>query len=497
MNRAELKIYAYSGDALTAPADTETAFLAALGGGAAGLVCPVCLTRDGIAVCTGNPAIRQMDWDAVQQLDAGAEFRSRTLGPDNRPTGNFGKDCPWADRPKGAALRYPTLERTLIVFGRCCPLIVAIASYDEQTVTTVAEQLKRYGLDGKVKVLGDYKTCGRISADCPGIRTILRLDSANDPTARIDEMRRSGISDIYMDWEMLDDNPQLTENAGFVFWFGSQEVYAPTAAVLEKILAVSRVGGIFVRGVLPAVSLLTPESLVLHDEFAGQRIDTVRWAAGYSHQNAETCITQDDGLHIAIREGKEYSGAAAVCLLPLYGRFDAQVDFHVGNPQQGTTFEMAAICIDPGYHHPDNTDLNSKKVNLTFDVHGAPPYASSERDEDDGFRCGWNNGFCLTQIGSDWTAASANMYNKYGRDVGCGAKENPAGSLRLVRTGPVFTTYYRDKYNDAWVCSGAMLVQNMAPFAYIRLAAKHWHKVAGRPNPANDIRFRNFKIYQF
>lgn len=235
----------------------------------------------------------------------------------------------------------------------------------------------------------------------------------------------------------------------------------------------------------------------MHDEFGGKRINTELWAAGYSHQNTETVISQDDGLHIAIAEGDKYSGAAAVCLLPIYGRFDAQVDFWVGNPQQGTTFEMAAICIDPGYHHPDNGDLNSKKVNLTFDVHGAPPYASSERDENDGFRCGWNNGFCLTQISQDWDSASGNMYNKYGRDVGCGSADSPSGSLRLVRNGKVFATYYRDKFNKEWVCSGAMLVQNMSDFAYIRLAAKHWHKVAGRRNPANDIKFYNFKLFQF
>lgn len=236
---------------------------------------------------------------------------------------------------------------------------------------------------------------------------------------------------------------------------------------------------------------------MLLDEFAGQQIDTSRWAAGYSHQNDETLICQNNGIHIDIAEGEQYSGAAAVCLLPIFGRFDAQVDFKVDNPTQGTTFEMAAICIDPGYLHMNNGDLDSKKVNLTFDVHGAPPYASSERDEDDGFRCGWNNGFCLTQISPDWEASSANMYNKYGRDVGCGDPDSPSGSLRLIRNGSLFASYYRDKYNEEWVCSGAMLVQNMAQFAFIRLGAKHWHKVKGKPNPANHIRFNNFKLFQF
>lgn len=157
---------------------------------------------------------------------------------------------------------------------------------------------------------------------------------------------------------------------------------------------------------------------------------------------------------------------------------------------------MAAICIDPGYHHMDNSDLNTRNINLTFDVHGASPYASSERDEDDGFRCGWNNGFNLTKVDYSWEASSVNMYNKYGRDVGIGDPDSPEGTLRLIRNGSVFSSYYKDKYNDAWVCSGVMLIQNMSDDIYLRLAAKHWNK-GGNPPPENDVRFYRFRLYQF
>jgi hypothetical protein len=189
---------------------------------------------------------------------------------------------------------------------------------------------------------------------------------------------------------------------------------------------------------------------------------------------------------------------AAVTLLPVLGHFDAQVEFEVSNPAQGTTFEIAAIGIDPGHFNIDNQKLDSRTVNLTFDVHGAPPYASSERDQDDGFRIGWNNGYNLTQIDSNWNASSANMYNKYGRDVGSGKKEkdNPRGLLRLVRHGHVFCSFYKDIFNDEWVCSGADIVPNIGNDVHIRIAAKHWNK-DGSILPGNKIVFRNFRLYQY
>jgi len=121
--------------------------------------------------------------------------------------------------------------------------------------------------------------------------------------------------------------------------------------------------------------------LIASDAFAGTKINNDLWVLGHSRPNNESSIEVNDGLHIKI-EGKEYSGAAAFTAFSIHGGFDARMSFEVANPNQGTTFELAALHIDAGYQQP----------NLTFDVHGAPPYASSERDEDDGFRIGWNNG---------------------------------------------------------------------------------------------------------
>lgn len=168
------------------------------------------------------------------------------------------------------------------------------------------------------------------------------------------------------------------------------------------------------------------------------------------------------------------------------------------NPEQGTTFELAAIQVDPGYHNTDNTKINRDNANLTFDVHGAPPYASSERDEDDGFRIGWNNGPAVLRIvegehGSE--TQSVNAYNKYSRDVGDGSKDNPEGRLRLVRRGEVFNAYYTDKHNRQWVLSGSASTPTLCQDVYLRLGAKHWPK-GGRVPPANRITFRQFRLYQ-
>ena len=131
-------------------------------------------------------------------------------------------------------------------------------------------------------------------------------------------------------------------------------------------------------------------------------------------------------------------------------------------------------------------------------MHGAPPYASSERDQNDAFRCGWNNSFNFAKFGGkaspEWEASSSNMYNKYGRGVGDGSPANPNGKLRLTRKGDLFNSYYRDAHNSEWVCSGTMLVQNLPTTTYLRLAAKHWHKID--PAPGNVVSFWDFTFSQ-
>jgi hypothetical protein len=512
-------VYAFGGDALTSPEHTEISFLAALGGGAEGILSGVRLSKDGVVVCTNydtfektcgdKRAVRNMNWNEINQLDAGFTFRSTKLNKDNQPSGILGKDKPWeGNLPKKRAIRIQSLEQALILFSRRCAMMLKFPSNQNDLVDATIETLKRYGVLNRVKLLGEESVCKYLAKKYPDCQRVLIGLISSNPSEQLQLAEKLGASNLYLDW----NDACHTEKKNIVFnkelkkklvkskislFLGSNTMYySPKPEYFNAIKDIEGIDGIIAKGTLPTVEGLTPSALIAQDKFAGEHINKNLWAAGYSHINRDTVILQDNGLHINIKNGGSYSGAAAVCLIPIHARFDAHVDFSVETPQQGTTFEMAAICIDPGYMHMNNSDLNTRNVNLTFDVHGAPPYASSERDENDGFRCGWNNGFNLTKVAPDWEASSVNMYNKYGRDVGNGEDDNPNGTLRLVRNGSIFTTYYKDKYNESWVCSGAMLVQNMTDDVYVRLAAKHWNK-GGNPAPGNVIQFYNFKLYQF
>jgi hypothetical protein len=252
--------------------------------------------------------------------------------------------------------------------------------------------------------------------------------------------------------------------------------------------------GLIARAVDRTAEMARPAHLIVRDDFTGAAPDLDRWTMGYSKINQDTTIRQDDGLIIEIKAGGQYSGAAAVTNYPIRGDFDAQVRFEVASPHQGTTFELACVQIDPGFHHIDNSKLNSRAVHLTFDVHGAPPYASAERDEDDGFRIGWNNGPAVTEFITH-AAQSSNIYNKYSRDVGDGSTANPKGQLRLVRRGPMFNAYYTDRHNRDWVLSGTALVPTLCQEVFLRLAAKHWPK-QGKTPPPNRVTFGDFRLYQ-
>lgn len=514
-----LSVYGLGGDALMAPEHTETAFWAALGGGADGIVSGVRLSKDGVVVCANHDtfestcgddrAVREMTWKEISRLDAGFTFRSTVLDHNSQPNGELGKDKPWeGNLPKKRAIRVSSLSQALILFARRCSMSVIFPSGEKDLVDTTIYELRKFGLLNRVRLLGDQSVCEYLASEYPHTQRVLIGSSGKNPSDQLSLSEKLGACHLYLDWDdachdagdsiELDKELQkrLTESNISLLLGSEAMLFSPKPEYIHAILDTSGIYGIIAKGILPTVESLTPSALIAQDDFEGNNLNRSLWSAGYSHINQDSIIFQQDGLRIQIKEGGSYSGAAAICLVPIHGRFDAQVDFYVGNPKQGTTFEMAAICIDPGYHHMDNSDLNTRNINLTFDVHGAPPYASSERDEDDGFRCGWNNGFNLTKVDSNWEASSVNMYNKYGRDVGIGAPDSPEGTLRLVRNGSVFSSYYKDKYNDAWVCSGVMLIQNMSDDIYLRLAAKHWNK-GGNPPPENDVRFYRFRLYQF
>ncbi len=507
-------IYGLHGSSHTAPMDTMVAFWAAMGAGGAGFVTSLHLNASGSAVCCpyaslSNPdgesiAVIDMTDEQLRNYDAGATFQSTVLNTDYQPTGETGSNYPWTGNPKkGDHLYYPALTEVLRMFGRRTRILLMMQ--DDQgepaanrLVEAALKELQVFGLANRVTIAAPKALCSRIRELSPGTPLALMTASDQDLAQSIADCGSVKAEYLYAPIEGVIHQIRDLKNIPPIklLLSSDQSPTAPTPAQLSEAIRLEGLAGLCFSSVESCVEMVTPPAEVLADSFTGTTIDRTIWACGYSHQNQDTLISQCDGLTIEIKQGGSYSGGAAVTLLPIHGRFDARVDFHVANPHQGTTFEMAAIGIDPGYFHIDNTDLNSRTVNLTFDVHGAPPYASSERDENDGFRLGWNNGYNLTKFDTDWAASSVNMYNKYSRDVGNGAVDNPSGTLRLVRNGSVFNAYSKEKYNDEWVCTGSELIPNLGPDIHLRLAAKHWNK-GGRQAPHNQVTFSNFRVFQF
>lgn len=507
-------IYGLHGNSHTAPMDTMVAYWATMGAGGAGFVAGLHLNKSGAAVCCPSADLPNRDGESVavidlsdEQLrsyDAGAAFQSIVLDTDYQPTGGTGTNYPWTGNPKKKDhLYHPALTEVLRMFGRRTRLFLLMqADQGKEVANALVKQtlkdLQSLGLADRVTIIAPEALCSRIRERSPGTPLALMAPPDENMEKCITACKSVPAEYLYASIEsVIDQAAALKEMPPVQLLLRSDKApMAPTPGQLAQILPLNGLAGLCFRSVESCVEMVTPPAKVLADNFDGTTIDRTIWTCGYSHQNQDTQISQNNGLTIEIKSGGSYSGGAAVTLLPLHGRFDARVDFHVANPQQGTTFEIAAIGIDPGYCHIDNTDLDSRSVNLTFDVHGAPPYASSERDENDGFRIGWNNGYNLTKFDADWAAASVNMYNKYGRDVGNGAADNPKGTLRLVRNGSVFNAYSKDKYNDEWVCTGAELIPNLGPDIHLRLAAKHWNK-GGKKAPYNQVTFFNFRVFQF
>lgn len=527
------KIYALNGDGWASPASSMESFWSALGAGANGLVLNIFLSKDGVLVCAPDAnlqsscgvdvEIAELTLVEIQAYDAGKTFRSTQLDAQGQSTGVRGDDIPWQGLQQEyplktrIALIHPAFETVLQTFGRRTTITVVLPdnTYPEITelIDTLLGLLDDFGLLGRIAICGTQEQLVQVRERSPQAELVLDVSSGLLTLDVIEPLLVLDCATLQVTLQQLEtmSGPDLAEliattndeDIGWRFVLPDMP-WAPTPEALDKLEQLPcLIDGLLSHGTLPSVNAIAPRSLVFKESFAGQQLDSKRWSGGYSHINSETKLSVDDELIIDIAEGCVYSGGGAIALLPIHGDFDATVSFSVANPHQATTFEIAAIAIDPGYEHLDNTDLNTRNINLTFDVHGAPPYVSSERDQNDGFRCGWNNSFNLTKFGenkdpskdAEWIAASGNMYNKYGRDVGDGSTQNLDGELRLLRTGSVFNTYYRDKHNVEWVCSGSMLVQNMPQDVYLRLAAKHWHKID--PAPTNTVRFRNFAVRQY
>ena len=230
------------------------------------------------------------------------------------------------------------------------------------------------------------------------------------------------------------------------------------------------------------------------DAFAGQNLDQ-RWTGGHYNKSREGRIWVDDGLHIAFDAGNQYASAGVVTRAPIEGDFDARVRFEVANPAQGTTFELAAISVDPPRRSAlsqDEADEFSRS--RVYDVHGVPPYVSSEFDEGDGWRIGWNRSSAQSRPGAEGTLIADNHFNRYGIDSGPKPAGAAQGWLRLLREGTAFRSFRLDD-QARWQSTGDVPAMNLPHGIFLRLAAKHWPK-GGLPGaPANHVRFFEFALH--
>lgn len=514
--------YALNGDQWSTPSSTLEGLWSSLGAGAEGLTLNIFLSSDNKIICApDNELIKFTGVDKkvsdssladIQQLDAGACWRSIELNENGQPTGELGLDTPWVAPNDWQRLYFPELSLILQTFARRTQIQLILPSNND-IISYLIPQIEIFGLQTQVElIVKNDQQMALIKQQHEECFCV--LDCSNDKGFLLNDIAQlDNYSGLYLTFEQLqslsdeqfDALQEETFQGDFELYVMSHDMpysfsHEAIGWLVEHDINVS---AIVSKGSLPNVEALFQRGVVFADNFSGNKVNPIQWETGYSHNNDDTKITIDNALIIDIKQGGHYSGGAAIMKISTHGDFDAQVDFDVEHPHQGTTFELAAISIDPSY----------KSTNLTFDVHGAPPYASSERDEDDGFRCGWNNSFTVTDFIStseDIQKAanstknyplygepySSNIYNCYGRDVGYGKIDSPKGQLRMVRHGQLFNSYYRDKFNKSWVCSGTMLVQNMPDDIFIRLAAKHWKKKNPEP-PKNKVTFKQFVLKQY
>lgn len=489
------------GDAVSAPQDTLVAYWSALAAGAGGLAIHVGEARDGTLVCA-PPS----DEDVLSQgTDAAESFTPRGIDdagcavvPD--------ASSPWApawDRP---ALRHPLLEDALRVFGRRTALLLRPAAHVSlDLLDRVTGMLRKLGLLQHVTVELPLALAQQAEAGWTAqpVRKppllLIRVTSPEGVTAA----HSLGALGITIPWQedQTWDLVAMAAEKGLSRWLmpAPGRLGLPVGVLRELAGSKRPATNLLTAAVHASLSVLRPLASVFEDSLTHAELNDRYWAAGFSRPNVETALATDArGFRISIRQGKEYSGGGLVSRLGVLGDFEVSVEFSVTNPTQGTTFELAAIAIDPprlSWPSP----AAEREPNLVFDVHGAAPYASSERDEDDGYRIGWNNSSNLTRILENWSHASANMFNQYGRDIGSakprGARSS--GHLRLARQGSVFASYYADDGTGGhWVCSGAASVAAMPAEVFIRLAAKHWKKNDMSVLPANEVVFRNFVLRQ-
>lgn len=234
---------------------------------------------------------------------------------------------------------------------------------------------------------------------------------------------------------------------------------------------------------------------VCEDDFTGPEL-LPHWVGGHLNGSTEVRLTVGNGLRFEFTEGTQYASAGIVKRDALHGDFVAALQFEVANPGQGCTFELAAVQVPP----PELTELPPAEfsdAHRVYNVHGAPPYVSSEFDENDGWRIGWNWGHRqgARNARGEWVAD--NTDNRYGKSKFGPVSGAVSGWLQLSRTsGSRWQCHGRLRESDPWNLSGEQSTELMSGPVYLRLVAKHWVKrrLGLQVAPANQIVLSRFTL---
>ncbi len=224
----------------------------------------------------------------------------------------------------------------------------------------------------------------------------------------------------------------------------------------------------------------------------------LRWAAGYLNTSPEAHLTLGGpGIEFSFAAGKDYASCGLVTRAAITGNFEARVHFEVTRPAAGATFELAAISIDPPREsQADAAQANPYALSRVYDVHGAPPYVSSEFDENDGWRIGWNRASASTVVGANGQPISDNHFNRYGQNTRPLDIAGPVrGWLALRRAGADWFSGGAQDDGAAWRETGSVRDMNLPDAVFLRLGAKHWPK-AGGPSPAQCVRMLRFELWR-
>jgi hypothetical protein len=442
--------------------------------------------HDDLSVATdGEGYIEDMTLDQLMEVDLGAKF-------------TIGSDYPWKRNSNHTFLRMGRLEDLIRVLEDNVRYFIrpGTARLDMDTRLNIME-----------RVLDLFASTNRVSPTAV-------MEAVNIGVLQ-DHFRSQLKSAVSQDTAFADDEVTALKQNAPSYVLASAEQYTGIANALS---------GETTTCILSLDSQSSPDDLValiatpdvtgineasnkmvsdVSEEWADAQADTGRWTLGVSSghhimlpmlgaleigPDADgkpvvrrarfeenpfgASVTTGDGLHVAVQKGRTYASAGAVSRFSLGRRFIVDVDFTYDNPQVSNMMVLAVINQEvwpAGFHRPGvRKDITPLNQNHAFDTHGAAPFVSMEREEDDGFRI-----MKYTSTGG--------VYEWYGRFYlgNVGNPQSTAGRLRLERRGRFFTGYYQDENNGDWIGVGTLENASMNDRVYLRLGAKHYPKGGG------------------